>query len=173
MHQALRRRYNKKVRRITEQRHGSDGRHSRQSKTYYCHNYKWKDHDHSNHCHNYDKHEKKQENKTSCDCGDKAFNPCSTHGPKSNHTFEECCKNPKNQDKCEAHNNKCQYEAHHNDALYTNDYDELRASVDVPVPSEDQASASIKDKNHEDENYHLHVDKKLKAGSLVPCKSDH
>jgi hypothetical protein len=28
-------------------------------------------------------------------------------------------------------------------------------------------------KNHEDENYHLHVDKKLKAGSHVPCKSDH
>jgi hypothetical protein len=56
---------------------------------------------------------------------------------------------------------------------YTSDDDELCASVDTPVPSEDPASASSKGKNHEDENYHLHVDKKLKAGSHGPCKSDH
>ena len=41
------------------------------------------------------------------------------------------------------------------------------------VPSEDPASASSEGKNHEDENYHLHVNKKLKAGSHVPCKSDY
>jgi hypothetical protein len=41
------------------------------------------------------------------------------------------------------------------------------------VPSEDPASASSDGKNHEDENYHLHINKKLKAGSHVPCKSDH
>jgi hypothetical protein len=34
-------------------------------------------------------------------------------------------------------------------------------------------SASSKSKTHEDENYHLHVNKKLKSGSHVPCKSDH
>jgi hypothetical protein len=95
------------------------------------------------------------------------------HGPKSNHTFVECYKNPKNQDKHQAHDKKCQYEVHHNDAHYTSDNDELCASVDTLVPSEDSASASGKGKNHEDENYHLHVDKKLKAESHVPCKSDH
>ncbi len=103
LHQALRMWYNKKVHRITEQSHGSDGCHSRQSKTYYQHDDKWKDPDHSNHCHNYDKREKKQEDKTPSDCGNKAFKPCSMHGPKSNHTFEECYKNPKNQDKHQAH----------------------------------------------------------------------
>jgi hypothetical protein len=45
--------------------------------------------------------------------------------------------------------------------------------MDTPVPSEDPASASSKSKTHKDENYHLHVNKKLKAGSHVPCKSDH
>ena len=46
--------------------------------------------------------------------------------------------------------------------------------TDTPVPSEDPASASSKSKKtHKDENYHLHVDKKMKAGSHVPCKSDH
>jgi hypothetical protein len=36
------------------------------------------------------------------------------------------------------------------------------------------ASASRKSKKtHEDENYHLHIDKKLKAGSHVPHKSDY
>jgi hypothetical protein len=34
-------------------------------------------------------------------------------------------------------------------------------------------SASSEGKNNEDENYELHFDKKLKAGSHVPCKSDH
>ncbi len=62
----------------------------------------------------------------------------------------------------------------HNDARYTSDNDELRISTDIPVPSEDPASASSESKKtHEDENYHLHVDKKMKAGSYVPCKSDH
>ncbi len=56
---------------------------------------------------------------------------------------------------------------------YTSDNDELRISANTPVPSEDPVSASSKSKTHEDENYHLHVDKKMKAGSHVPCKSDH
>jgi hypothetical protein len=35
-------------------------------------------------------------------------------------------------------------------------------------------SASSKSKkNHEDENNYLHIAKKMKAGSHVPCKSDH
>jgi hypothetical protein len=128
--------------------------------------------DHSNPCHNYDDCKKKQEDKTPSDCS-KAFKPCPMHGPKSNHTFKECYKNPKNQDKRQAHNKKHQYEVHHNNTHYTSDDDGLHASVDMAVPSEDPASTSGKGKNHEDENYHLHFDKKLKSGSHVPCKSDH
>jgi hypothetical protein len=55
----------------------------------------------------------------------------------------------------------------------TSDDNESHNSVDTPVSSEDPASASSKSKTHEDENYHLHVNKKLKAGSHVPRKSDH
>jgi hypothetical protein len=62
---------------------------------------------------------------------------------------------------------------HHNNGHYTSDNDELRISTNTPVPSEDPASASSKSKTQKDENYHLHVDKKLKAGSHMPCKSDH
>jgi hypothetical protein len=75
--------------------------------------------------------------------------------------------------KHQTYNKKRQYKAHHNNAHYTSDNNELHTSVDTPVPSEDPVSASSKGKNHEDENYHLHVNKKLKAGSHVPCKSDH
>jgi hypothetical protein len=65
------------------------------------------------------------------------------------------------------------YEAHHNDACYTSNDNELCISADTPVPSEDPASASSESKTHKDENYHPHFDNKLKAGSHVPCKSDH
>jgi hypothetical protein len=47
------------------------------------------------------------------------------------------------------------------------------ASVDTPVPSEDNRSASSDGEINEDENYHLHVDKKLKAGCHVSHKSAH
>jgi hypothetical protein len=140
---------------------------------YHPHNYKRKNCNHSGHCHNYDKCKKKQEDKTPSDCGDKAIKPCSTHGPKSNHASKECYKNPKNQNKHQAHNKKNQYKVHHNNARYTSDDDESRASANTLVPSEDLASASSKGKNHEGENYHLHVNKKLTAGSHSPCKSDH
>jgi hypothetical protein len=63
----------------------------------------------------------------------------------------------------------------HNDTRYTSYDEELCLSTDTPVPSEDPASSasSKSEKTHEDENYNLHVDKKLKAGSHVPHKSDH
>ncbi len=89
-------RYNKKVRLVTEQHHGGDGCHSRQGSKYHRHNYKWQDRDGSSRHDNYDKRDKKRENKTPSDCGDKAFKPCLVHGPKSKHTSEECYKNPKN-----------------------------------------------------------------------------
>jgi hypothetical protein len=80
---------------------------------------------------------------------------------------------PKN-NKHQVQDKKCQYKAHHNDARYTSDNDELCISTNTPVPSEDPASASSEsEKTHEDENYHLCIDKKMKAGSHVPHKSDH
>jgi hypothetical protein len=46
-------------------------------------------------------------------------------------------------------------------------------STYTPVPSEDPVSASSKsEKGDADENYHLHVSKKMKAGHHVPRKSD-
>jgi hypothetical protein len=173
MRHKLCKQYNEKVCRITEQRHGGDGCHSRQGNKYHHHNCKWQDHNHSGHQRNYNKHEKKQEDKTPSDCGNKTFKPCSTHGPKGKHTSEECYKNPKNQNKHQTHDKKCQYRVHHKDACYTSDNNELCISAYTLVLSEDPASASSKSKTHEDENYHLHFDKKLKAGSHVPCKSDH
>jgi hypothetical protein len=63
---------------------------------------------------------------------------------------------------------------HHNNARYTSDNNKLRISTNTPVPCEDPASASSKSKKtHEDENYHLHIDKKMKASSHAPCKYDH
>ncbi len=77
-------------------------------------------------------------------------------------------------DKHQLQDKKRHYKVHHNNARYTRDNDESCLSTDTLVPSEDPASASSESKKtHEDENYHLHVDKKMKAGSHVPCKSDH
>jgi hypothetical protein len=56
---------------------------------------------------------------------------------------------------------------------YRSNDDESRLSTNTPVPSEDPASASSKSKKGDtDENYHLHVSKKMKVGCHVPCKSD-
>jgi hypothetical protein len=135
--------------------------------------YKWQDCNDSGCRDNYDKRNKKQENKTPSDCGNKAFKPCLVYGPKSKHTSKECYKNPKN-DKRQPQDKKRHYKAHHNNARYMSNNYESRLSTDTPVPSEDPASASSKsEKTHEDENYHLHVAKKMMAGSHVPHKSDH
>jgi hypothetical protein len=173
MRHKLCKRHDKKVCLVTDRRHRGDGRHSRQGSKYHHHNYKWQDWDDSGCCENYDICNKKRENKTPSNRGNKAFKPCSVHGPKSKHTSKECYKNLKN-NKCQLQDKKSHYEAHHNNARYTSDNDESRLSTDTPVPSEDPESASSESKKtHKDENYHLHVDKKMKAGSHVPCKSDH
>jgi hypothetical protein len=95
----------------------------------------------------------------------------SSPAPQSN--LQGVLQEPKNQDKRQVNNKKCQHELHHNDARYTSDDDELRASVDTLVPSEDQTSFLSEDKINKDENYHLHMNKILKAGCRVLCKSDH
>jgi hypothetical protein len=161
------------IRLVTEQHFGGDSCHSRQNSKYHHHNYKWQDCSDSGRHDNYDKRNKKRENKAPFDCADKAFKPCLVHGPKSKHTSEECHKNPKN-DKRQLQDKKRHYKVHHNNVCYTSNDDELCFSTDTPIPSEDQESASSKSKKtHEDENYHLHVAKKMKAGCHVPCKSDH
>jgi hypothetical protein len=122
---------------------------------------------------NYDKSDKKLKNKTPSDCDNKAFTSCLVHGPKSKHTSKECYKNPKN-GKHQPQDKQRHYKAHHNNACYTSNDDKSRLSTDTMVPSEDLASASSESKKiHKDENYHLHVAKKMKAGSHVPRKSDH
>ncbi len=138
----------------------------------HCHKYKWQDCNDSSCCDNYNKHDKKWEKKTPSDCGNKAVKPCLVHGPKSKHNSKECYKNPKD-DKHQLQDKKRHYEVHHNNARYTSDDDKSCLSTNTLVPSEDLASASSESKKtHKDENYHLHLDKKMKAGSHVPCKSD-
>jgi hypothetical protein len=169
----LRQRFDEKVRHVMEQPQRCDGHHSRQGNKYYHHDYKWQDHDDSGCCNNYNKRKKKQENRTPSDRGNKAFKPCPVHELKSKHTSKECYKNHKN-NKHQVQDKKCQYEAHHNDARYTSDDDKSCSSTDTPVLSEDLASASSKsNKTDEDEIYHLCIEKKMKAGGHVPCKSDH
>jgi hypothetical protein len=173
MRHELCKRYNEKVRQVTEQRYRGDGCHNKWPDKYCRSNFKWQDRGNCDRRDTYDKRDKKRDDKTPPDCSDKAFKPCSVHGPKSKHTSEECYKNPRN-DKRQLQDKKRPHEAHHNDAHYTSNDDELCSSVDTPVPSEDPVSASSKsEKDHEDENYHLHVSKKMKAGCHVPCKSDH
>ncbi len=173
MRHELRKRYDEKVRLVTERCHGGDGCHRRQDSKCHHHDYKWQDCGDSGRCDNYDKRNKKWENKTPSDRGNKGFKPCSVHGLKSKHTSKECHKNPKN-DTRQLQDKKHHYKAHHNNARYTSDNDKSHLSTDTPVPSEDPASASNKSKQtHKDENYHLHVAKKMKAGSHVPPKSDH
>jgi hypothetical protein len=172
MHHELRKRYNEKVRHMTEQRYGGDGHHNKRPDKYRCPNFKWQDRSNSNCCDTYDKRNKKQDYKVPPERDDKAFKPCLVHGPKSKHTSEECYKNPRNT-KHQLEDKKHSHEAHHNNARYTSDDDESRLSTDTPVPSEDPASASSESKKGDaDENYHLHVSKKMKAGHHVPCKSD-
>jgi hypothetical protein len=164
-----RKQYDKKVCQVAEQHYGGDSHHNRQNSKYHHHDYKWKDRGDSSPCDNYDKRDKKRGDKTPSDRGNKAFKPCSVHGPKSKHTSEECHKTPKN-DKHQLQDKKHHYKVHHNDAKD----DEPCFSTNTPVPSEDPASASSKsEKTHEDENYHLHVAKKMKVGCHVPHKSDH
>ncbi len=141
-----------KVRKGMEWCYGGDGCHNKWPDKYCCSNFKWQDHGNRDHRDTYDKHDKKRDDKTPPGCSNKAFKPCSVHGPKSKHTSEECYKNPRN-DKRQLQDKKCPNEAHHNNARYTSNNDELRSSMDTPVPSEGPASASIKSKkDHKDEN---------------------
>jgi hypothetical protein len=169
MRHELHKKYNEKVQQVTERRYGGGGRHNKWPKQYRRSNLKWQDCGSQDCCDTYDK---KQDDKIPCDRSEKAFKPCSVHGLKSKHTSEECYKNPRNE-KHQVQDRKHPHEMHHNNARYTSNDDESRSSMNTPVPSEDPASASSgSKKDHEEENYQLHVSKKMKVGRHVPRKSD-
>jgi hypothetical protein len=88
MRRELCKRFNEKVRCATEQRYGGDSHHNRQGNRHHHHDSTWQDCNESSCRSNYDKHKKKQEDKTPSDQGDKVFKPCSMHRPKSKHTSE-------------------------------------------------------------------------------------
>jgi hypothetical protein len=54
----------------------------------------------------------------------------------------------------------------HHASLAQHSLDEQRRRSTDTVPSDNKASASC-DNNNKDKNYHLHFDKKLKAGCVV------
>ncbi len=172
MRHELRKRFDEKVRHMTERRYGGDNHRNRWPERFQHPNFKWKDCCNSNRCDTYDKHDKKQDDKIPAERNKKVFKPCSVHGPKSKHTSEECHKNPRNA-KRQPYDRKRLHEAHHNDARYTSKDDESHSGTEAPAPSEDPASASSGSEEHEDENYHLQASKRMKANGHVPCKSDY
>ena len=105
---------------------------------------------------------------------DKAFEgqPCHIHGPKSQHSFDKCYKNPRNQDKYFS-DKKRSHEAHHNGNHKAIKDEKSRASMDSP-PARDSSALQSEDKEQRDEEqYHVHFEKKMKAGpqmAHVPCK---
>jgi hypothetical protein len=144
---------------MTERHYGGDNRQNRWSEKYRCPNFKWQDCVNSDRRDTYNKRDKKQDDKIPAERDNKAFKPCSVHGPKSKHTSEECYKNPRNP-MHQPYDKKCSHEVHHNDVRYTSKDNESRSSSDAPAPSEDLASTSSGSEEHEDENYHLQASKK-------------
>jgi hypothetical protein len=174
MSHELLKRYDEKVRRVMEQSHRGDGCHSRQGNKYYRHDYKWQDCNDSGGPNNYDKRKKKQEDRTPSDRGDKAFKPCSVHGPKSKHTFGSAARTLRTTNvKSKTKNVNTRY------ITMTRATQVMTMSCALApihwsqVRTRHQPPARASKKNHKDENYHLHIDKKMKAGSHVPRKSHH
>jgi hypothetical protein len=83
MHHELCKRYDEKVRHVTERRYGGDNRCNRWPERYHRPNFKWQDRGNSNDCDTYNKRNKKQDDKIPAEHDNKAFKPCSVHGPKS------------------------------------------------------------------------------------------
>jgi hypothetical protein len=139
-------RYDEKVRHVTEQHYGGDNRHNRRPERYHRPNFKWQNRSNSNHRDTYNKRNKKQDDKIPAEHNNKAFKPCSMHGPKSKHTSEDCHKNPRNA-KRQPYDRKHLHEAHHNDACYTSEDDESRSSTSAPAPVRIQRQLQVGAKN--------------------------
>jgi hypothetical protein len=77
--------------------------------------------------------------------------PCLLHGPCANHSYAECCQNPRNQVESKLRDNKRALDSHHQDMCahdnrYLSSDDESRGDNYTPVPSDGEVSASIESK---------------------------
>jgi hypothetical protein len=90
------------------------------------------------------------------------------HGPRANHSYKECCQNPRNQAESKLrtnyNGNKRALNSHHQDShAHNNRYlisdNKLRGDSCTPMPSNGKVSASVKSKVADD-NYHLSLDGK-------------
>ena len=161
-------RYNDKIRNLANQRYGRDDRrHERSYSHHQNYDKKYIHRNHNDHCgHNHPYKRDNKDCKSLPESEDKAFKPCHLHGSKSQHSFEKCFKNPKNQDK-KSYDKKRPYEAHHNGKHHASKDEESRASVDSPPPSDNHALLSEDKEQHKEEQYHVHFEKKMKVGSQV------
>jgi hypothetical protein len=149
--------YNDKIRHLVNRRYGHDDCHHERGHSHRqafekSRPYKRNDRDRNRSFKRDDRNRKappKQE--------DKAFEgqPCHIHGPKSQHSYDKCYKNPRNQDKYFPVK-KRNHEAHHNDEQEAIDDEGSRASMDS-LPASDSAVSRSKDKEQdEEEQYHVH-----------------
>jgi hypothetical protein len=173
MRHELCKRYNEKVHLVTEQHYRGDNRHSRQDSKYHHHNYKWQDHGDSGRRDNYDKHDNNRRTRLPLIAAIRHSSHAWCTGQRASTPLRSATRIQKN-NKHQLRDKKRHYKAHHKDVCYTSIDDELCLNINTPVSSEDPESASSKSKKtHEDESYHLHDTKKMKADCHVPRKSDH
>jgi hypothetical protein len=82
------------------------------------------------------------------------------HGPKSEHSYDECRHNPKNankSNKASFYVKKREHDAHHIDTRRISKRDESPSENDTPVPSDgevDDDKSSSDERSHS--NYHIH-----------------
>jgi hypothetical protein len=105
---------------------------------------------------------------------DKAFEgqPCHIHGPKSQHLYDKCYKNPRNQDKYFP-DKKRNHKAHYKDEQEAIDAKESHASMDSPPASNSPVSHSEDKEQGKEEQYHVQFGRNVKGGAhmaRVPCK---
>ena len=160
-------RYNDKIRHFANQRYGREERHKERGNSHRrvfdkSRSYRRDDRDKSRHF----KRDDGRNHKAPPKREDKVFEgtPCHIHGPKSQHSFDKCFKNPKNQDK-NFHDKKRNHEAHHNDEQEPED-DEGSYSSRASPPASDSAVSSSAVEEQEEEQYHVHFDKNAKRGSF-------
>ena len=167
-------RYNDKICNLANQHYGHDRRHERSYLHHQNYDKKYIRRNHNNHhSHNHAYKHDCKDRKSLPEHDDKALKPCHLHGLKSQHSFDKCFKNPKNQDK-KSYSKKRAYEVHHNDERHASEDEESCAIVDLPPPSNNSHALPSEDKEqHEEEQYHVHFEKKIKVGfqvAHVPCK---
>ena len=160
-------RYNDKIRHFANQRYGRDDRrhergHSRHQAFDKSRPYKCKDRDKSHYRRDDRTHKTLPKRK------DKAFEgqPCHIHGPKSQHSFDKCYKNPRNQDKYFS-DKKRSHEMHHNNKHKAIKDKESRASMDSP-PASNSPALHLEDKEQcDEEQYHVQFDRNVKEGACM------